>query len=636
GYIVVANGLLATATSDVSKTAVAAEPVALAATFTNVYTQKTGNVEVTKVFDGITGTDIPSGFKITNDYNTDEFTVSNATSGTGTTASPYKWTIENVPVGTKVKFTESGYAKDGYTVTINSKEATAANAEIESAEVNETSAVTVEYVNTYKQTSVKISKVDITNEKELPGAHIVIIDSKGTVVTEWDSTDQPKEIKGLKTEEKYTLRETVAPDGYQLTTDTTFTLDKDGNVDTSNTTTTQNKDGVLLVEDWPQGSIVLNKRCLYYELSSAKSAATRPLEGVEFTIRKQNDTSFTARTAMSNENGIVTFTKLDAGTYEISETKAPVDYIIDNRTFYAKIDAKGNYSGLVDFAGKAIEGNIIVNEPKRADIELAKVNKDDKTEKLPGSQYGLYVDSSEIMRRDPGITPTEDGYVLVATATTDSEGKIEFKGFLTNVEYVIRELESPDGFYVSEEAVKISFDVDENGNVKVKSFDNGKGTAIVDSNGNITWLEPEVVVSFTKADPKGNILAGAKLRVLDENGKELLSWTSGAEPYVVKGKLIAGKSYTLVEDEAPSGYEKAAPIGFTVAEKAGANGAETIKITMTDKPKESGKTDTNVNKTTTPKKTGDSAPLMLIIGLMLLSLIAIVITVLMRKRNKER
>ena len=64
-----------------------------------------------------------------------------------------------------------------------------------------------------------------------------------------------------------------------------------------------------------------------------------------------------------------------------------------------------------------------------------------------------------------------------------------------------------------------------------------------------------MVVSFTKADPKGNILAGAKLRVLDENGKELLSWTSGAEPYVVKGKLIAGKSYTLVEDEAPSGYE---------------------------------------------------------------------------------
>ncbi|MBR3646072.1 MAG: hypothetical protein IKN54_06600, partial [Lachnospiraceae bacterium] len=159
GYIVVANGLLATATSDVSKTAVAAEPVALAATFTNVYTQKIGKVEVTKVFDGVTGTDIPSGFKITNDYNTDEFTVSNATSGSGTTADPYKWVIENVPVGTKVKFTESGYAKDGYTVTINSKEATAANAEIESAEVNETSAVTVEYVNAYTQ---KVGNVEVT------------------------------------------------------------------------------------------------------------------------------------------------------------------------------------------------------------------------------------------------------------------------------------------------------------------------------------------------------------------------------------------------------------------------------------------------------------------------------------------
>ncbi|MBR3645002.1 MAG: hypothetical protein IKN54_01155, partial [Lachnospiraceae bacterium] len=159
GYIVVANGLLATATSDVSKTAVAAEPVALAATFTNVYTQKTGNVEVTKVFDGITGTDIPSGFKITNDYNTDEFTVSNATSGSGTAREPYKWVIENVPVGTKVTFTESGYEKDNYTVLINTKTASAENAKVETAEVNETTPVTAEYVNTYTK---KVGKVEVT------------------------------------------------------------------------------------------------------------------------------------------------------------------------------------------------------------------------------------------------------------------------------------------------------------------------------------------------------------------------------------------------------------------------------------------------------------------------------------------
>ena len=97
-------------------------------------------------------------------------------------------------------------------------------------------------------TSVKVSKVDIADGKELEGAHIQIIDKDGNVVEEWISTKEAHEITGLKTGETYTLRETVAPDGYDLTTDTTFVLKEDGTVDTAQTTTTT-KDGVLLVED---------------------------------------------------------------------------------------------------------------------------------------------------------------------------------------------------------------------------------------------------------------------------------------------------------------------------------------------------------------------------------------------------
>ena len=97
-------------------------------------------------------------------------------------------------------------------------------------------------------TSVKVSKVDIADGKELEGAHIQVIDKDGNVVEEWISTKEAHEITGLKTGETYTLRETVAPDGYDLTTDTTFVLKEDGTVDTAQTTTTT-KDGVLLVED---------------------------------------------------------------------------------------------------------------------------------------------------------------------------------------------------------------------------------------------------------------------------------------------------------------------------------------------------------------------------------------------------
>ncbi|MCD8016006.1 MAG: hypothetical protein LUG99_23180 [Lachnospiraceae bacterium] len=97
-------------------------------------------------------------------------------------------------------------------------------------------------------TSVKIRKIDVTTEEELPGATIRIVDENGTVIDEWVSTTEDHEVTGLIPGKTYTLRETVAPTGYDITTDTTFVLNTDGTIDTSKTTTTV-KDGVLLVED---------------------------------------------------------------------------------------------------------------------------------------------------------------------------------------------------------------------------------------------------------------------------------------------------------------------------------------------------------------------------------------------------
>ena len=59
--------------------------------------------------------------------------------------------------------------------------------------------------NSYVDKTVKISKVDATNQKELEGAHIQILDKDGKIVEEWDSTDKAYTIKGLKTGETYTL-----------------------------------------------------------------------------------------------------------------------------------------------------------------------------------------------------------------------------------------------------------------------------------------------------------------------------------------------------------------------------------------------------------------------------------------------
>ena len=109
-------------------------------------------------------------------------------------------------------------------------------------------------------TSVKISKVDITDGEELEGATIQLIDKEtGEVVEEWTSTNEAHEVTGLTTGKTYILRETVAPEGYSITSDTTFELKEDGSIDTEKTTTTVSEEGVLLVEDTRRIDFIINK-----------------------------------------------------------------------------------------------------------------------------------------------------------------------------------------------------------------------------------------------------------------------------------------------------------------------------------------------------------------------------------------
>ena len=109
-------------------------------------------------------------------------------------------------------------------------------------------------------TSVKISKVDIADGEELEGATIQLIDKEtGEVVEEWTSTNEAHEVTGLTTGKIYILRETVAPEGYSITSDTTFELKEDGSIDTEKTTTTVSEEGVLLVEDTRRIDFIVNK-----------------------------------------------------------------------------------------------------------------------------------------------------------------------------------------------------------------------------------------------------------------------------------------------------------------------------------------------------------------------------------------
>ena len=80
-------------------------------------------------------------------------------------------------------------------------------------------------------TKVRISKRDITTGEELPGATLQIIDEDGNVVEEWVSTDEAHFIEGkLIAGKEYTLRETIAPDSYEIANEIRFTVNEDGSV----------------------------------------------------------------------------------------------------------------------------------------------------------------------------------------------------------------------------------------------------------------------------------------------------------------------------------------------------------------------------------------------------------------------
>lgn len=79
-------------------------------------------------------------------------------------------------------------------------------------------------------TKVAITKVDITDGKELPGAHLKVVNSKGETVDEWVSTSEAHLITCLTAGEVYTLIETIPADGYTSANSVNFTVTDDGEV----------------------------------------------------------------------------------------------------------------------------------------------------------------------------------------------------------------------------------------------------------------------------------------------------------------------------------------------------------------------------------------------------------------------
>ena len=74
-----------------------------------------------------------------------------------------------------------------------------------------------------KPLEMEFSKVDITNNEELEGAKLQVIDKEtGKVIDKWISTKEPHKIKYLIEGKEYIMKEITAPKGYEIAESITF------------------------------------------------------------------------------------------------------------------------------------------------------------------------------------------------------------------------------------------------------------------------------------------------------------------------------------------------------------------------------------------------------------------------------
>ena len=374
----------------------------------------------------------------------------------------------------------------------------------------------------------------------------------------------------------YIIKETKAADGYQLeNNEASFTIGKSGT------------DMILEVSDIAitnlRTKFTFKKRATYVESCSDETLgtgalpgnSTKILQGAEFSAYDETGKLFAS--AISDEFGNVTFEKMLANhTYTIKETKVPTGYIDHKSVYQVHIDENGQCGELIDTStNKAVKE--VINDLQRTDIVLKKVSETNPGNMIPNSVYGLYRMPKTRFFRSRNVDAEPQ---LIATAKTDQNGILRFEGVLMNQDYMIKELIAPDGSQRSEHPITITFAM-KNGEVVLTSFDDGKGTAKLDEEGNIVWYEPDVIVSFEKVDEKGNPLANATLELLDKDGNVVDTWTTGKEAHVAINLLKAGEQYTLKETKAPAGYTLANDISFIVEEKdLGPNEQFVQKVTM--------------------------------------------------------
>ena len=379
---------------------------------------------------------------------------------------------------------------------------------------------------------VKVSCVDASNEEELEGSTIQVIDSQGNTVEEWTSTTDVHEVEGLNKGTTYTLRTTVAPDGYVLATTTTLTIDGTGQITYSGETTTD-EDGntVLLVE--------IQKTIL--KVSCVNIADGEELEGSTIqVIDSQGNTveEWTSTTETHEIEGLKT-----GEEYTLRNTMASDGFVVPTNITFTISD-----TGRVTTIGSTTtdeNGNtVILIEFEKTQVQISCVDIADGAE-LEGAHI-------EIL--------DEDGNVADEFDSTDTAYQIE--NLNTGIEYTLRNTVAPDGYTLITDT---KFTIDEVGHVT------STGTTTTDEDGNTV-----ILIEFAKTIVKissvyigdGSKIEGVGMQIINPNGEVKDEWVSTTEPRQIEG-LNTNTPYNIHIMSMPANYalDTTDDLIFTITEE---------------------------------------------------------------------
>lgn len=190
---------------------------------------------------------------------------------------------------------------------------------------------------TDKPTEMWVSKRDLTNDEELPGATLTIQDMDGNIVESWVSTDTRHRVTGLHLGDAYTLTETRPADGYALADEITFRLlqkvDEDGNnLQEAEIYYLTTKNFLFWTwDDWKpldDATVIMRDDITKVQISKVDIVTGKELPGAELTITDKDGKQIDRWVSTDTPHDIE---KLPAGEYTLTEITAPDGYDIAER-----------------------------------------------------------------------------------------------------------------------------------------------------------------------------------------------------------------------------------------------------------------------------------------------------------------